>query len=256
MVYIIIALIIIAIILILLFSLRVLIDIELRDELKIRVWVLGKKITAFPPDEKKYKLSDYTPRKIEKRQKKLKKLKEKKEKNATKRKKLLGTRYPKKLTKEEKKAYKRKKREKRPSLSNLIGFIAEMLQLFFSTLFPHLRIKTSRIKIKVGGPDAAQVALRWYGIYAACDSLIGILDRYSHLCDKKNSDISIEPDYLSEKIDVDLKISFSINLFGILCVILKVLVKAVVGWLDIQPQSPATTTAKNKSQAKPKAKKI
>lgn len=255
MIYIIAFLIILAI-LILLFSVRIFVNLELDDELKLNIWAFGFRIKILPKKEKKYKLSDYTPKKIAKREAKRKKLEEKKA--AKKAAKNAKRRELSKLTKAERKALKKKKRESRPAVTDMITSATGILGLFFSTFFSHLHVKTSRIKIKVGGPDAAQVALRWYAIYAACDSLIAILDRSSHIHGKKNAEVSIEPDYLSEKIDMDIKVSFSMNLFGILCVLIKVIVKAINEWLSIQPQKPATTAAKSKTTQKsqPKAKKI
>ncbi len=248
----IIAFLIILAILILLFSVRIFVNLELSDELKLNIWAFGFRIRVLPKKEKKYRLSDYTPRKIARREAKRKKLEAKKAAKKAKR-----TEQA-KLSKAERRALKKKKRESRPAVTDMITSATGILGLFFSTFFSHLHIKTSRIKIKVGGPDAAQVALRWYAIYAACDSLIAILDRNSHIHGKKNAEVSIEPDYLSEKIDMDIKVSFSMNLFGILCVIIKVAVRAITEWLNIQPQQSTTTVAKGKSSAKdkPAAKKI
>ncbi len=256
----IIAFLIILAILILLFSVRIFVNLELSDELKLNIWAFGFRIKVLPKKEKKYRLSDYTPRKIARREAKRKKLEAKKAaKKAERQAKRKAKRASEaKLTRAERRALRKKKRESRPAITDMITSASGILGLFFSTFFSHLHIKTSRIKIKVGGPDAAQVALRWYAIYAACDSLIAILDRNSHIHGKKNTEVSIEPDYLSEKIDMDIKVSFSMNLFGMLCVLIKVIVKAITEWLDIQPQKPATTVAKSKTTQKsqPKAKKI
>lgn len=265
MIYIIAFLIILAI-LILLFSVRIFVNLELKDELKLNIWAFGFRIKLLPKKEKKYRLSDYTPRKIARREAKRKKLEEKRAtKRAAKQARKKAKRQAEaKLSKAERKALKRKRRESRPAVTDMITSATDVVGLFFSTFFSHLHIKTSRIKIKVGGPDAAQVALRWYAIYAACDSLIAILDRNSHIHGKKSAEVSIEPDYLSEKIDMDIKVSFSMNLFGILCVLIKVIAKAVVEWLNIQPQKATTSVAKSNNSSKgksaakgkPQAKKI
>ncbi len=254
MIYIIAFLIILAI-LILLFSVRIFVNLELSEELKLNIWAFGFRIKVLPKKEKKYRLSDYTPRKIARREAKRKKLEAKKAaKRAERQAKRKAKRVEqKKLSRAERRALKKKKRESRPAVTDMITSATGILGLFFSTFFSHLHIKTSRIKIKVGGPDAAQVALRWYAIYAACDSLIAILDRNSHIHGKKSAEVSIEPDYLSEKIDMDIKVSFSMNLFGILCVLIKVIVRAITEWLDIQPQQTTTTVTKSKSSSNGKS---
>ena len=250
----IIAFLIILAILILLFSVRIFVNLELSEELKLNIWAFGFRIKVLPKKEKKYRLSDYTPKKIARREAKRKKLEAQKvAKKAQRQAKRKANRAATaKLSRAERRALKKKKRESRPAVTDMITSATGILGLFFSTFFSHLHIKTSRIKIKVGGPDAAQVALRWYVIYAACDSLVAILDRNSHIHGKKSADVSIEPDYLSEKIDMDIKVSFSMNLFGILCVLIKVIVRAITEWLNIQPQKTTASVAKSKSSSKSK----
>ena len=53
----------------LIFTVRVRVTIEMADELKLYVSVLGIKIGILPKKKKKYKLSDYTLKKIAKRDK-------------------------------------------------------------------------------------------------------------------------------------------------------------------------------------------
>ena len=250
----IIAFLIILAILILLFSVRIFVNLELSEELKLNIWAFGFRINVLPKKEKKYRLSDYTPRKIARREAKRKRLEEKRAAKRAERqaRKKAKRQAEAKLSKAERKALKRKRRERRPAVTDMITSATDVVGLFFSTFFSHLHIKASRIKIKVGGPDAAQVALRWYAIYAACDSLIAILDRNSHIHGKKSAEISIEPDYLSEKIDMDIKVSFSMNLFGALCVLIKVAIKAITEWLNIQPQRTTSTVEKGKNSPKSK----
>ena len=247
----IIALFIILAILILLFSVRIFVNLELADELKLNIWAFGIKIRILPKKEKKYKLSDYTPEKIAKREEKQKKLEEKKAAKKAERlaKKKAKKAEEEKLSKSEKKAIKQQKRENRPELTDTIDLATNLLKLFFSSFFSHLHIKTSRLHIKVGGPNAAQVALRWYGIYAACGTLISLLDKYSNLHGRSRADINIVPDYLSETIEADFKLSFSMNLWGLLCVVLKLAVKAIMGWMKIQPQKKLTQKP-NEAQVK------
>lgn len=226
---------------------------ELSDEFKLNVWAFGIRIRILPKKQKKYKLSDYTPKKIAKREKKRQKLEAKKA--AKKAAKAEAKRKKKQeeagLSRAERRELKRKKRESRPALTDMISLFTRITGLFFSTLFSHLHIKASKLHIKVGGPDAAQVALRWYGIYAACGGLISLLDKHSNLDGKSRADIQIVPDYLSEKIEADLKLSFSINLFGVLCVLLKVAARAIAGWIKIQPPKKPEAQTTPATQAKP-----
>lgn len=234
----IVAFLIIMAILILLFSVRVFVHMELKDELKLWINAFGIKIGILPKKEKKYKISDYTLKKIAKRDAKAKKLAEKKaRKDAEKKAKKKAKKDAEaKLTKEEKKAIKKKKKESRPAITDLIGMFASIAGLFFKTLFAHFHLKTYRVRIIVGASDASQVPILWYGMKVAGAGLISLLDNYSNLHGKDRADIVIEPSYTAEKIELDLKLSFSMSLFGLLCVVFKVAFKALVKWIKIQPE--------------------
>lgn len=230
----IIALLIILAILILLFSVRVFVHLELRDELKLWINAFGIKIGILPKKEKKYNISDYTLKKIAKRDEKARKAAEKKaKKEAEKRaKKRAEKEANDKLTKEER----RQKKEGRPAITDLIGMFAHIAGVFFKTLFAHFHVKTYRVRIKVGASDASQVPLIWYGMKVASASLVSLLDKYSNIHGTDKADIVIEPDFTCGKIELDLKLSFSMSLFGLLCVVFKVAWRALVKWIQIQPE--------------------
>ena len=54
---------------VLLFTVRVRVDLEMSDELHLSVLAFGYRIKILPKKEKKYNLRDYTPKKIAKRDK-------------------------------------------------------------------------------------------------------------------------------------------------------------------------------------------
>ncbi len=232
---------------VLLFSVRVSFNMELNENFSLSVRAFGIKINIYPKKEKKYKISDYTPKKIAKREAKAAKKKAKRDAKKAKRRSKRPDKS--KLTKEEKRALKKKKKESRPAMGDMISFFAEIAKLLFSTFFSHLHVKTSKIHIRVGGSDAAQTALLWYGVYASCTGIMAFLDKHSNLHGKQRADIQIVPDYLSEKIEADLKLSLSMNLFGALCVLLKVGIRALTRWIKITPQKPSHTPTQSTSPA-------
>lgn len=228
---------------VLLFSVRVFVNMELTDTLSLHLRVFGIKIKILPKKEKKYKLGKYTKKKIAKRDAKAAKkaAKAQAKKEAKRQKKKAKKAEKDKLTKAEKKALKKKKKESRPALPDMISLFITIAKLFFSTLLAHFHIKTNKIHIRVGGSNAAQTALMWYGIYAACGGLLTFFDKRSNLHGREKADIEIVPDYLSEKIETDLKLSFSMNLFGLLCVLFKAGFKFLFGWIKILPtQKPSS----------------
>lgn len=212
----------------------------MKDELSLTVSIWGFiKIKILPKKPKKYKLNKYTLKKIAKRDLKAEKAKAKKaekakQKEAQKAKKKAAE---KKLTPEEKKAIKAEKKASRPAIPDMISLFAGILKLFFSTFLAHFHFHITRIRIKVGTPDAAQTALMYTGICAVLKPVLIFLDRHSNLHGMKRADIYLEPDFIHEKMDIDVKVAFSMNLFGLFCVLFKVGFKFLFGWIKIKPNT-------------------
>lgn len=217
------------------------------DELKLDVSVLGIKIGILPKKPKKYKLSDYTLKKIAKRDKKKaekdakkaaaaalkkkKKAEEKKKKQAS----------QKKLTKAEIKEQKKKKKASRPPLPKLITLLRDTLGFFFPSLFGKFHFHVARIKLKIGGKDAAETALTYYAVTNALGPVLGFIDRHSNLHGMKRAEIDISPDFLSEEIKADVKIGFSTSLGGLLGPAIKTGIKLMLGYMKIRPSAPIST---------------
>ena len=226
------------------------VTIEMADELKLDVSVLGIKIGILPKKPKKYKLSDYTLKKIAKRDKKKaerdakkaaaaalkkkKKAEEKKRKQAA----------QKKLTKAEKKEQKKRKKASRPPLPGLITLLRDTLGFFFPSLFGKFHFHVARIKLKIGGKDAAETALTYYAVTNALGPVLGFIDRHSNLHGMKRAEIDISPDFLSEEIKADVKLGFSTSLGGILGPALRSGIKLVAGYMKIKPSAPASVGTK------------
>ena len=155
---------------VLLFTVHAYIRIQVSDEFGLTIRVLGIPIRILPKKPKTYKISDYTLKKIRKREKKQAKKDAKKREAAKKkaaekaRKKAEKKEADAKLTKAEKKAIKREKRAKRPKLTEFIPLVARVAKLFFSKFFGKIHIKMARLHITVGGKDAANIALM-YGAF-------------------------------------------------------------------------------------------
>ncbi len=242
----------------LIFNIRIKIIIDMKDELLLTLSILGIKIGILPKKQKKYKISDYSPKKIAKRDaaaaKKAKKAAEKKAKKdaAKKLKKQQDADSKAKLTKQEIKAQKKKKRESRPPLPDMMSLFLNIIKLLFSGLFKKFHFHVERLRIKVGGADAAQIALTYVAITNGLHPLFAFLDKASNLHGVQNADIEISTDYLSEDIVADVRLGFSTSIGGILGAILKVAFKFIAGWVKIQPKANASTQhlIDNKSESK------
>lgn len=229
---------------VLIFSVRVRIDIEMRDELILTAGALGIKLKILPKKPKKYNLRDYTPKKIAKRDKKNALKAEKKAKAAAEKKvKKEADKKKKKdeqakLTKAEKKAIKAQKKASQPPLPDMISLLLKTLKFFFPGIFKKFHFHVARIKIKVGSADASQIAVMYLVISNALGPVLSFIDKYSNLHGMKRAEIEIAPDFLSEEIKADVKLGFSTTIGGIVGTVLATAFKFVFGYFKIKPSAP------------------
>lgn len=228
---------------VLIFSVRVRVTIDMAEELNLSVRVFGINIKILPQKPKKYKISDYTLKKIAKRDRK-NAIKEAKKAEAKAKKKALKDAEKKKkkeeeanLTKAEKKARKAEKKASSPPLPELINLLISALKFFFPGILLKFHFHVARIKINIGGSDAAQIALVYYAISNALGPVLSFIDKHSHLHGMNRAEIEISPDYLSEEIKADVKLGFSTSIGGILGILLKTGFKLIFGYLKIKPST-------------------
>lgn len=249
-----------------LFTVRVRVTVDMGEELHLWVSVLGIKINILPKKQKKYKLSNYTLKKIAKRDRKkaikdAKKAEAKAKKAALKQAKKKNKKEEEsKLTKEEKKARKAAKKASSPRTTDMIKLVISIIKFFFPSIFLKFHFHVARIKIKVGGADAAKTALTYYAISNALGPALSFIDKHSHLHGMRRAEIEIAPDFLSEEIKADIKLGFSTSLGGILGVLIKTGIKFLFGYLKIKPSGAPKTghefpkteqSEQNKSENKP-----
>ncbi len=195
-------------------SLRAEVLIAYSDELALTVRVLGIPIKILPKKKKKVKLSAYSKKNRTKyeaslKEKAIKKAKKKSEK---------------KKKKDEAKAKKEadkaagKVKPKKP-LGETIDMIRDLVAVAVLRFAKHLRIRVARLHIGVATGDAASTAILYGTVAPAVACIAAYLDSTSTLRHPAKSDIDIHADYLSEKMQIDIEIGFSLcvwQLFDIL----------------------------------------
>lgn len=232
------------------FTVRARIDLKYSDTLSLTVSFFGIKLFILPKKQKKYKLSNYTLKKIAKRDaKKAKKDAKKAEKKKTKRdEKNKKKAEKKKLTKEEKKALKATK----PAFSDTADLFLSLIRLFFGKFFKRFHFHVAKIRIKVGSSDAATTALLYCGICTALENLLVLLSRQSNLHGMKRADVNISTDFLREDMEFDVDLGFSMSIGALLGVLLRVLFSGLIGWEKIQPAKVSKQDEKSKENNKEK----
>ena len=195
-------------------SLRAEVLIAYSDEFALTVRVLGIPIKIIPKKKKKIKLSAYSKKnraKYEAAQKE--KAIKKSKKKAEKKKKKDAAKAKKKADKAAGKA-----KPKKP-LSETIDMILDLVKVAVGRFAKHLRIRIARLHIGVATGDAASTAILYGAIAPSVACIAALLDSTSTLRYPAKTDVDIHADYLSEKMQIDIEIGFSIcvwQLFDIL----------------------------------------
>lgn len=182
-------------------------------ELSLSVSYLFIRIPILPKKEKKVRLHDYSYKNYQKRKKKEAAKAERAKKKA-----------------ELKAAKKTAKKNGNPKDANTAGnsvstpakkkkksvvyIIYEIRDLIFDFLirFPSkFRLDVNRLKIRVGGADAATAAITYGVVTEAVGALLTILEECSFLRRGREHEIMITPDFHSGAIDADINIRLSIK---------------------------------------------
>ncbi|MBE6586016.1 MAG: hypothetical protein E7645_05760 [Ruminococcaceae bacterium] len=239
----------IVLLLVLLFTVHAYITIDLKDDFALTIRVLGIPIHILPSKPKKYKIKNYTLKKIRKRDAKAAKAKIKKAEAARKKaaekakKKAEKKEAEAKLSKAEKRAMKRAKKAKRPKLTEFIPLTARVAKLFFSRFFGKIHITVARLNIRVGGADAMAVAMTYAVITNSLGYLIKILQKICYVEDLKKAEITVYPDYTLTGLAFDCNLTFRVSLGNLVGAALKAGFSFLNGYMKIKPDPnhPAPT---------------
>ena len=226
---------------VLLFTVHANITIEARDELALTVRILGIPIRILPKKPKKYKISDYTLSKIRKREAKeakkaAKKARQKAEKRAKKaQKKAEEKAVAAKMTRAERRAAKAAKKAKKPALTDMIALIAKVAKLFFSRFFGKLHIRVARIHLRVGASDAMTAAVTYGLVNQGVAYLMELLKKICHVEGLKKADVMIQPDFLIDRIEYDVELTFRVSLGNVVGALLRAGWAYLLGYARIKP---------------------
>lgn len=167
------------------------------DEVKLGLRILGIKISLIPRKEKKKKvrLKDYSYKALEKRRIKEAKKKDKPQKKESKKQKhVLSS-------------------QKDAPFTEKLSLITGIVKYLISRFFRYLRIDLTRVIVVVGSSDAAKTAVMYGIINQGVALLLDILGAITNIKRNKKTDISVSPDFTKEKIEADIKLAFSLQVW-------------------------------------------
>lgn len=206
-----------AVLIIALLSLNFKLYLKIGGTTHIRAGVGPVVFILMPKKKKKVRLKDYTYKRYKKN------LEKKRKKQLKKAEKLDKKRKADELKKNAAEAVKDKTEtpeEKLFTLSSLLEFAAEQ----FPKAVSKLKINVKKLIVKVGGNDAAKIALDYGKLEAAVSLLMELLDNKTRLSKIKEGSVLVYADFLAEKTTVELDISVKIRGFSIVGLALSSLV--------------------------------
>lgn len=115
----------------------------------------------------------------------------------------------------------------KPSLVDYIYIIRDVSSAFFGRFAKHLHIKVAKIYIRVATDDAAKTAILYGAVSQALACLLEVLDSVTNLDKIENAEIDVEPDFLSEKTEAKINVTYSLRVIGILDIAIKTLMSFV-----------------------------
>lgn len=186
-----------------LLTLRVRVSIVLGDEVSLSLKILCFKIRLFPRN-KKVKWKHYTPERAAKI------AAQKARKQALKEAKRAAKKAKKKA---EKHLLAEKGEKKKTSLAEKIRLVRVLAAALIRKTNKHLRLKAARLHLRVATGDAASTAILYGAVCQSLAYLLALLDRVTKL-KAAEPDVSVTADYLSEKSSADVKLIFSLSLWG------------------------------------------
>ena len=193
----------------LLLSTKIILRIKYDDKLIAYIRILFIKIPLYPKEERKKRYPHSMSRR---KAKKIKESLSKKEKK------------PSKKSKDEKE--KSEKKDKNDILS-IISIITAFVKNFLKKFLNSARIKVAKLHVTVATDEAAKTAVMYGAVSQSVNVLFPMLEGIKNFKKlPKEKDLSVEPDFLSDKSRIDADITLYVRVGGALKAIIYACAKA------------------------------
>ena len=118
---------------------------------------------------------------------------------------------------EKKKQQKGKKGLKSPAeLLDILTLVTALVKQLTGKFLKHLRIKLTKIKIKIGTGDAAATAIAYGAVTQSINVLFPLLEEVKNFSFPKNKDIDVSADFTAEESEMDIHFFISIRVWRLL----------------------------------------
>ncbi|MBQ8746737.1 MAG: hypothetical protein IJZ08_02590 [Clostridia bacterium] len=188
------------------------IHIEYKDDLTLFVSVLGIRIPLLPKRKKKI-----SPRKFSYKRHRKRLIRESRKAAEKERKRILKENQKKLKAANVKNGKKKlppeqKKNDEPTVVSVLLSVIVDLLDRFFGTL----GVEIVRLRITVGGPDAATTAITYGAAAQGVSYLLELLAHKTVFRRKKADSVSVTADFLFKKTTADVSLVFTFRVWNLL----------------------------------------
>jgi len=133
----------------------------------------------------------------------------------------------------------------KPTLRENLRLVRVLLAVLIHRTGKHLSLHTARLHIRVGAEDAAKTAVLYGIVSQSVAYLLALTERVTRLRSGKD-EVSVTADFLAEKTTADVKLVFSMRVYGALATGLTL----ALGFLkERRRQKRARLTAKKKIES-------
>lgn len=183
--------------------------------------VLGFAVYRSPRKKHPFKISDYTPRAMRKRERaQLRKCRRKEQRALRKSKKTPSA------------GARTSRTDADMPLTEKISIIRDIASTIFHRSLKHARVDVERLVITVATPDAAQTAILYGGVCAALSALTEVLHTFSHLRIRDASQYGVAVDYTSNQSRADVRLHFRLRLHHVINIAVHTVFRAVARMMN------------------------
>lgn len=182
--------------------LRIRLTVTYRESVCVELGILFLRFRLYPR-RKKLKLRQYSKKRLAKAEKK-------RESKALK-----------KQRKKEKRQAQHAKSKPKRTLTQNIRLVRVLASALIRRTHKHLRLHAARLHVCVATGDAASTAVLYGAVSGAVSDLLAGLDQVTRL-KAVTPDVCVEPDFLRERSAADIKLVFSLRVYGAIATALSV----------------------------------
>lgn len=185
------------------------VSVEYRDEVRVALSLLGLRLWQHPKKKKPVRLSDYSPRTIERRRRR----------DARKKQWALLKKQKKERAKPT--AKKETAPKKKRGLLESVSLIRKIASVILARTAKHTRIELRRLDITVATDDAAKTALLFGAVNQAAIGLTELLEQSGNLHVPHNARVSVRSDFSAQKSTADVCVIFTLRVWQLLDVAIR-----------------------------------